>query len=136
MKDYRHPKNVPLTPGTGQVDVPTLMARLRKEGFAHGPLVIETLAPSDPATRSIGPRRHADSSRNWLAILASRSRWSVRNAVAPASVNWPPSPPRRLFAHRRVFPSEGEGLPVLTPRCTASKPSVESAIWKARTESS
>jgi sugar phosphate isomerase/epimerase len=48
VKDYRHPKNVALTPGTGQVDFPALMARLGKGGFKHGPLVIETLAPGDP----------------------------------------------------------------------------------------
>ena len=49
VKDYKHPKNVALTPGTGQVDFPALMARLRKGGFTHGPLIIETLAPGDPA---------------------------------------------------------------------------------------
>ena len=48
VKDYRHPKNVALTPGTGQVGFPALMARLGKGGFTHGPLVIETLAPGDP----------------------------------------------------------------------------------------
>lgn len=49
VKDYKHPKNVALTPGTGQVDFPKLMARLGKGGFTHGPLIIETLAPGDPA---------------------------------------------------------------------------------------
>ena len=49
VKDYKHPKNVALTPGTGQVDFPALMARLGKGGFTHGPLIIETLAPGDPA---------------------------------------------------------------------------------------
>ena len=49
VKDYRHPKNVALTPGTGQVDFAALVARLGKGGFTHGPLVIETLAPGDPA---------------------------------------------------------------------------------------
>ncbi len=49
VKDYQHPKNVALTPGTGQVDFPKLMARLRRGGFTHGPLAIECLAPGDPA---------------------------------------------------------------------------------------
>lgn len=49
VKDYRHPKSVALTPGTGQVDFPALMSRLQKGGFRHGPLVVETLAPGDPA---------------------------------------------------------------------------------------
>ncbi|MCX6910145.1 MAG: sugar phosphate isomerase/epimerase [Verrucomicrobia bacterium] len=49
VKDYQHPKNVAVTPGTGQVKFPNLMARLAKGGFTHGPLIIETLAPGDPA---------------------------------------------------------------------------------------
>ena len=47
IKDYRHPKNVALTPGTGQVDFPAVMARIKKGGFLNGPLVIECLAPGD-----------------------------------------------------------------------------------------
>ncbi len=47
VKDYRPPKNVALTPGTGQVDFPAVLARLKKGGFAAGPLVIECLAPGD-----------------------------------------------------------------------------------------
>jgi len=47
VKDYKHPKNVALTPGTGQVDFPALMARLKEGGFTHGPLIVETLEPGD-----------------------------------------------------------------------------------------
>ncbi|KPK69733.1 MAG: hypothetical protein AMJ84_08970 [Acidithiobacillales bacterium SM23_46] len=47
IKDYKHPKNVNVTPGTGEVDFPAVLARLKKGGFTHGPLVIETLAPGD-----------------------------------------------------------------------------------------
>ncbi len=47
IKDYRHPKIVSLTPGTGQVDFPVLMTKLIKGGFTHGPLVVETLAPGN-----------------------------------------------------------------------------------------
>lgn len=43
VKDYRHPKDVMLTPGTGQVDFKAVMARLKKGGFTSGPLVVETL---------------------------------------------------------------------------------------------
>ena len=49
VKDYKHPKKVAITPGTGQVDFPALMTRLAKGGFTHGPLLVETLAPGDPA---------------------------------------------------------------------------------------
>jgi sugar phosphate isomerase/epimerase len=47
VKDYRYPRQVDLTPGTGQVDFRAVLARLKKGGFTHGPLVIETLAPGD-----------------------------------------------------------------------------------------
>ena len=47
VKDYRHPKEVLVTPGTGKVDWPAVLARLKKGGFTHGPLVIETLTPGD-----------------------------------------------------------------------------------------
>ncbi len=47
VKDYKHPKNVAITPGTGQVDFPAVMAVLKKGGFTSGPLVIETLAPGN-----------------------------------------------------------------------------------------
>ena len=43
VKDYRHPKQVMLTPGTGQVDFPKVMAHLKKGGFTSGPLVVECL---------------------------------------------------------------------------------------------
>ncbi len=50
VKDYKHPKNVAVTPGTGQVDFPAVMKRLKQGGFSGGPLVIECLAPGDLPT--------------------------------------------------------------------------------------
>lgn len=50
VKDYLHPKNVDVTPGTGKVDFAPVMARLKKGGFTHGPLIIETLARGDLPT--------------------------------------------------------------------------------------
>ena len=47
IKDYKHPRNVAVTPGTGQVDFKAVLALLKKGGFTSGPLVIETLAPGD-----------------------------------------------------------------------------------------
>jgi sugar phosphate isomerase/epimerase len=47
VKDYRSPRQVDLTPGTGQVDFPAVLARLKKGGFTGGPLVIETLSLGD-----------------------------------------------------------------------------------------
>jgi sugar phosphate isomerase/epimerase len=49
VKDFRLPKNVELTPGTGKVDFPRVLARLRQGGFTRGPLVVECLAPGDIA---------------------------------------------------------------------------------------
>jgi sugar phosphate isomerase/epimerase len=47
VKDYKHPKDVDVMPGDGQVDFPRVMARLRKGGFTQGSLVIETLAKGE-----------------------------------------------------------------------------------------
>jgi sugar phosphate isomerase/epimerase len=47
VKDYRQPKQVDLTPGSGQVDFPKVMARLHQGGFKSGPLIVECLTPGD-----------------------------------------------------------------------------------------
>jgi sugar phosphate isomerase/epimerase len=47
VKDFRPPKEVMLTPGTGQIDFAALMKRLVSGGMTHGPLMIETLTPGD-----------------------------------------------------------------------------------------
>lgn len=43
-KDFLPPKEVLVTPGTGRVDFPRVMARLREGGFRRGPVLVETLA--------------------------------------------------------------------------------------------
>jgi len=50
IKDYKHPKNVAVTPGTGMVNFPAVLARLKKGGFTSGPLIVECLDPGDPST--------------------------------------------------------------------------------------
>ena len=53
MKDYRHPRNVMVTPGAGVVDFAKVLARLTRGGFAVGALMVETLARGDlAATRA------------------------------------------------------------------------------------
>jgi neutral ceramidase len=47
IKDYKNPKKVDLTPGTGMVDFPAVLARLKQGGFTGGPLVVECLEPGD-----------------------------------------------------------------------------------------
>ncbi len=48
VKDYVHPGDVLVTPGTGQVDFAAVMAHLRAGGFTSGPLVVETLKAGGP----------------------------------------------------------------------------------------
>ena len=47
VKDFKPPKTVDLTPGTGQVNFSKVLARLKQGGFIGGPLVIECLAPGE-----------------------------------------------------------------------------------------
>ncbi|MBE0534356.1 MAG: TIM barrel protein [Phycisphaerae bacterium] len=47
IKDYIHPKNVAVTPGTGMVDFGAVFDLLQKGGFRKGPLVVECLTPGD-----------------------------------------------------------------------------------------
>jgi sugar phosphate isomerase/epimerase len=47
VKDFKLPKDVNVTPGTGMVDFPGVMASLRKGGFKRGPLIVECLAVGD-----------------------------------------------------------------------------------------
>ncbi len=41
VKDFRPPREVMVTPGTGRVDFPKVLGRLRAGGFKSGPLVVE-----------------------------------------------------------------------------------------------
>lgn len=49
VKDFRLPKDVMVTPGTGQVDFRRVLARLKQGGFRRGPLLVETLERGDLA---------------------------------------------------------------------------------------
>ena len=49
VKDYRHPKEVLVTPGTGKVNFPAVFAQLKKGGFTRGPLIVECLDRGEPA---------------------------------------------------------------------------------------
>lgn len=41
VKDYRHPKDVMLTPGTGRVNFHAVFSALKKGGFTGGPILVE-----------------------------------------------------------------------------------------------
>jgi sugar phosphate isomerase/epimerase len=47
VKDYRHPKDVMVTPGAGQVNFAKVLARLQQGGFTRGPLIVECLERGD-----------------------------------------------------------------------------------------
>jgi sugar phosphate isomerase/epimerase len=57
VKDFRLPKEVMLTPGTGLVKFREVLARLKKGGFTHGPLVVECLDPGDVAQTNAQARK-------------------------------------------------------------------------------
>lgn len=67
VKDYRAPKDVMLTPGTGQVDFPKVFARLRRGGFTRGPLIVEGLTPGDAAQLTAEARK----ARQFVTALVS-----------------------------------------------------------------
>jgi sugar phosphate isomerase/epimerase len=49
VKDFRMPKEVMVTPGTGLVDFRRVLARLKQGGFRSGPLIVECLERGDLA---------------------------------------------------------------------------------------
>jgi sugar phosphate isomerase/epimerase len=57
VKDFKLPKEVMLTPGTGMVDFRAVMAKLKKGGFTRGPLVVECLDLGDPAQLTTEARK-------------------------------------------------------------------------------
>jgi sugar phosphate isomerase/epimerase len=59
VKDFTPPKEVLVTPGTGQVNFPKVFANLRKGGFTRGPLIVECLAKGDDPTKVTAEARKA-----------------------------------------------------------------------------
>jgi sugar phosphate isomerase/epimerase len=47
IKDYVHPKEVSVTPGTGKVRFLEVLSLLKKGGFNRGPLLVECLSKGD-----------------------------------------------------------------------------------------
>lgn len=48
-KDFRAPKAVDVTPGSGEIDFAELFSRMHQGGFTHGAALIETVSPGDAA---------------------------------------------------------------------------------------
>lgn len=51
IKDFKLPKEVAVTPGTGLVNFREVLGRARKGGFTHGALVVECLDPVGDAAK-------------------------------------------------------------------------------------
>lgn len=59
IKDYEHPKNVDITPGTGKVDFKAVLQRLGQGCFTGGPLVVECLTRRDSLKETLEEARKA-----------------------------------------------------------------------------
>ena len=81
IKDYKHPKNVAVTPGTGQVDFHAVLARLKEGGFTAGPLVVECLDPGD-LKQTLA---EAKKTRQFLEQLTGQQMSTSRGASAKAA---------------------------------------------------
>jgi sugar phosphate isomerase/epimerase len=68
IKDYEHPKNVDVTPGTGVVNFKAVFQRLGKGGFTGGPLVVECLTRRDSLAQTL------DEARKTRAFLEALTR--------------------------------------------------------------
>ncbi len=81
VKDYKHPKNVAVTPGTGMVDFPAVLARLKQGGFTEGALVVECLDPGDLKQT----RAEAKKAREFLEELTGQK--TARSGEASVSTS-------------------------------------------------
>jgi len=70
VKDFLPPKDVMVTPGTGRVDFPKVLARLGKGGFVRGPLVVECVTRGEVVKTTA----EAKKARLFLEDLVSRLR--------------------------------------------------------------
>ena len=87
VKDYKPPKDVSVTPGTGKVNFGAVLARLEQGGFNGGPLIVECLDPGD-LKQTLAEARKA---REFLEELtgqktSSKSGASVRGAQLTAGL--------------------------------------------------
>lgn len=57
VKDFKPPKNVNVTPGTGRVDFKAVLDRLIRGGFTSGPLVVECLDPGEPKAVTVEAKK-------------------------------------------------------------------------------
>lgn len=68
MKDFRLPKDVLVTPGTGLVNFRSVLDRLKQGGFTRGPLLVECLERGDAAKVTAEARK----AREFLETLTGQ----------------------------------------------------------------
>jgi len=68
VKDFKPPKEVLVTPGTGEVNFREVLAHLRKGGFRSGPMIVECLARGDTPAKVTAEAKKA---RRFLEDLIS-----------------------------------------------------------------
>ena len=66
VKDYQHPKDVEINPGTGKVNFPEVISRLKKGGFKSGPMLIECLKKGDLESLQREAKVARQSLESWL----------------------------------------------------------------------
>jgi len=116
IKDYKHPRNVAVTPGTGMVDFPAVFARLKRGGFTSGALVVECLDPGD-LKHTLA---EAQKTREFLEELTGQKKKpsreaSVRTAGLTAGVavtDITPPVPYRMSGYFRERLSTGTSNPL------------------------
>lgn len=59
VKDFKLPKEVLVTPGTGQVNFAKVFANLKRGGFTRGPLIVECLARGDTPAKITAEAKQA-----------------------------------------------------------------------------
>jgi sugar phosphate isomerase/epimerase len=79
IKDYKHPKDVAVTPGTGQVDFKKVMARLIQGGFTQGPLIVECLEKGE---KSVKGEKGGKGEKEKLLAEAKRAREFIEELVS------------------------------------------------------
>lgn len=93
VKDFKAPKEVLVTPGTGLVKFSDVLARLKKGGFTRGPLIVECLDRGD-ATQVTAEAKKA---RRFLEELTGQKAApfglprSIQRCRSQTSQNTPPS---------------------------------------------
>jgi len=75
VKDFRPPKEVMITPGTGKVNFREVLAQLVRGGFRRGPLVVECLDRHETAA---GITNEAKRARQFLVELTESLRAAAR----------------------------------------------------------